>query len=329
MKDLSGLWDSLRSDAQDRSAGLVLRKLKSVGLRIGIDISRNKRVLLLELFLGEKIDIRELPCWKSVALSIFDMGGGKNSLLLRLIDDDSVDIFDALIRDLDDSLTDAMTLKEAFNLFIDRLGVWRNFFERHGYNILGPEAQQGLFGELYLLQEHVLTHAEHVQALHFWRGHDRKYQDFSFPHGNVEVKTTARKEHKTVIINSEKQLDETGLESLGLYCLAVNISENSGITLPGIIGEIRDLLAGVPGAVTLFNRYLHHVGYIDEHEEHYVGMGYLTVEEYFFEVCEGFPRITNPPPGVGDVKYSIVLSACKDYRADIEPVIAKMIGGTI
>ena len=327
MVDLNSLWNSLEEDGRGRNSGLVLRKLRSIGLHIGIDPSRERRILILEIESSRKIAVKDLPTWQGVELQLMPFTDRKKALALRLIDNKSKDIFNALIRDLDQSLTEAITLEEALALFINRLERWRLFFERYGLSILGPEAQRGLFGELYFLKEHILPHTECTRALHFWRGHSRKHHDFSFVNGNVEVKTTIKKEHKTVVINSEKQLDNAGLGSLCLYCLAMNASENKGCTLPQMVRKIREAIGNAPGGNSLFTQHLSHAGYIDEHEDHYAGIGYLAKKEYFFRVEKGFPRIIDPPKGVGDVRYSIVLSACSAFQVEIDSEVRKMIGG--
>ncbi len=309
----------------DRS--VLLRRLKPIGLHMGIDLSSRQRILLLEITPSSDIIINKFPKWKGVELFFKKISNDREAIVLKLVDKDGFAIFDAIIRDINDSLAEVKDLENALELFKECLDTWSDFFKKYGYNGLGPESQRGLFGELFFLKNHVLMNTDIMKGINYWRGHSRKYQDFSFPGGNVEIKTTIKKEHRTVIITSEKQLDDTGLISLYLYCIAMNITENKGNSLPDIIKEIRETISPTPNALRLFNRYLMNAGYLDEHEQNYENTGYAVNKEYFFKVTEFFPRIIRLPVGVGDVKYSVVLSACKNFEVDINEVIKNLLEG--
>ena len=326
-ENLDSIWDSLESDMGDSGLdkSLLLRRLKPIGLHIGIDLSSRQRILLLEITLSSDINISKFPKWEGVELFFKKLSNDRKAIVLKLVDKDGVAIFDALIRDINDSLAEVTDLENALELFKECLDTWSDFFKKYGCDGLGPESQRGLFGELFFLKEYVLKNTDIISGIHYWRGHARKYQDFSFLGGNVEIKTTIKKEHRTVIITSEKQLDDIGLISLYLYCIAMNITENEGNSLPGIIKEIRETISTTPNALRLFNRCLMNAGYLDEHEQNYENTGYAVNKEYFFKVTEGFPRIIKLPVGVGDVKYSVVLSACKNFEADINEAIKNLL----
>lgn len=325
IEDLNKLWQSLENDVQLDKGGLLLRKLHSCGLHVGIDLLNNQRILAIEVRDTSKIIVKDLPRWKGVDLEIMKLDAEKKALLLRLVDKENTDIFNALIRDFDASLTEARNLDDSLGLFIDCLERWRVFFDKYVSDILSQEAQRGLFGELFFLYEHVLTTTDYVKGVHYWRGHDRKNQDFSFPGGNIEVKTTIKKEHKSVVISSEKQLDDSGLVSLYLYCLAINSADKQGCTLPQMIKDIRNKIAVSSSAVLIFNRYLNQAGYLDEHDKYYMDSGYIPEREYFYKIRMGFPRIISLPAGVGDIKYSILLSSCTDFEVEIEPQMREIV----
>lgn len=325
VEDLNELWQSLENDVQLDKSGLLLRKLHSSGLYVGIDLLNNQRILAVEVRDTSKIIVKDLPRWKGVDLEITELDTPKKALLLRLVDKENTDIFNALIKDFDESLTKSRNPDDSLGLFIDCLERWRVFFDKYGSNILSPEAQRGLFGELFFLYNHVFAITDYVKGVHYWRGHDRKNQDFSFPGGNIEIKTTIKKEHKSVVINSEKQLDDSGLISLYLYCLAINSADKQGCTLPQMIKDIRNKIAVSSSAVSIFNIYLNHAGYLDEHDKYYMDSGYIPEREYFYKIRTGFPRIISLPSGVGDIKYSIVLSSCTDFEVEIEPQMREII----
>jgi len=326
--NLNAIWESLKKDIGDTGLdkSLILRRLRPVGLHIGIDLSNRQRVLLLEIKSSNVININKLPRWKGVELSVRNLSDNREAILLKLKDSEGITIFNALIKDIYESLEEVNDAQKALELFKECLNIWSDFFIYYGYEGLGQERQRGLFGELFFLKKYVLINTDYITGINFWRGHSRKYQDFSFPNGNIEIKTTIKKEHKTVIITSEKQLDNTGLNSLYLYCLAMNVTEQKEYSLPELIKEIRRKITSTSNALKLFNRYLNNAGYLDEHEQNYENERYAIKKEYFFKVTEGFPRIIELPRGVGDLKYSIVLSACKDYEANIEKAIDQLLG---
>lgn len=329
MEDLNDIWESLEKDkiTPNEKKSLILRRLRSIGLHIGFDLSSGKKILLLEIKSSNEININNFPRWKGVDLSFLEFSDNKDAVILKLVDKQGLIILNAIINDIYESLEGITDLDKALELFIECLNHWSDFFNKYGYKGLGKEAQRGLFGELYFLKEYVLKKANVVEGINYWRGHSRKFQDFSFPNGNVEIKTTIKKEHKTVIVSSEKQLDDAGLKSLFLCCLALNVSENKGQSLPDIVQQIRESISTTPNALRSFNRFLQDAGYLDQHEMNYKNDRYFIREDYFFKVGPSFPRIITLPSGVGDIKYSIVLSACKDFEIDINSSIEYLLGG--
>ena len=65
--------------------------------------------------------------------------------------------------------------------------------------------------------------------------------------------------------------------------------------------------------------------YLEDHYKYYEDMGYSIKKEYFFKIKEGFPRVISLPDGVGDIRYSIMLSACSKYVADIDHTMAALL----
>jgi hypothetical protein len=329
MEDLDDIWESLEKDkiTPSEKKSIILRRLRPIGLHIGLDLSSGKKILLLEIKSSKEININDFPKWKGVDLSFLEFSDKKDAVLLKLVDHQGLTILNAIINDIYESLENITDLNEASELFIECLNHWSDFFNKYGYNGLGKEAQRGLFGELYFLKEYVLKKANVAEGINYWRGHSRKFQDFSFPNGNVEIKTTIKKEHKTVIVSSEKQLDDAGLKSLFLCCLSLNVSENKGHSLPEIVQQIRESISPIPNALRLFNRFLQNAGYLNQHEMNYKDDRFIIHKNYFFKVGPGFPRIITLPTGVGDIKYSIVLSACKEFEIDIKSSIEYLLGG--
>lgn len=327
ISNLNTLWDSLVKDGERQGAGVLLRKLHSTGLHIGIESLRKRRLVLIELPPEPKPKLEDLPRWKGVDLQILSLSGNRSGLALLLTDESGQSIFNSLVYDLDDSMESAGSLYDALRLFREGLERWKRFFDKYGLDILGPKQQQGLYGELHFLHEYVLSLAGTDTGLRSWRAHDRKHQDFSFVHGNVEVKTCAGREPHAVVINGEKQLDDAGLESLHLYCLVLDVTDSGRNTLNDLVERIRAEVKRTPGALLTFNGYLNQAGYLDEHASSYSGTGYVIQKEELFKVGEGFPRIVDVPGGLGNLTYSLTLSAAKAFRVPTKESVAVIMEG--
>jgi hypothetical protein len=130
------------------------------------------------------------------------------------------------------------------------------------------------------------------------------------------VKTTSSKQHKKFVVTSEKQLDSTGLNHLYLALFSINLHNNMlERTLPALIREIYEQIASDAVATFQLQMRLTKYGYLPKDEEKY-RLGFSIGSVNYFEVRDGFPRLLqrNLPEGVGDLKYSVVVSACSRFE---------------
>jgi hypothetical protein len=323
MSGLPQVWNSLSIDAGGRRVGMLLRRLTENGLHIGLDLATGRRLCLLEIEPDRTVVVHDLPAWRGLQPTVGDLEAGRKAIVLTLLSNDAKEIFDAMIDDISEALLGTSAARP-FEVLLDRMHAWREFFERFGDRHLSREAQQGLYGELHFLLHQAMDVMRPPDAVRSWRGHDRKHQDFLLPSGNVEVKTTAQKEHKSVLITSEKQLDDTGLRALFLYCLEINADAPEGPSLPDIVDQIRARLTDSRGALLTFDRYLNQAGYIDEHAEYYADSRFAVAGAHMYCVRPGFPRITTLPTGVGGISYTVVLSACSAFEEDASHAMTRL-----
>jgi hypothetical protein len=87
-----------------------------------------------------------------------------------------------------------------------------------------------------------------------------------------------------------------------------------------IIEEVFELLHENTMASNLFKLKLLESGYFDINKPLYEERGYTIRQENLYQVSGNFPRITESqiPIGVGDVRYSIVLSESEEWRINKE-----------
>jgi hypothetical protein len=186
---------------------------------------------------------------------------------------------------------------------------------------LSVERQRGLYGELWVLQHRLLPAAAPSAVISAWRGPDNANQDFQFPILAVEVKTSAGAQPQQIYVASERQLDDTGVGSLYLLHLALDVrAGGTGQSLPDIVGELRSQLASGPARLDFDDRLLRS-GYLDTHAARYE-LRYTVRRESLFAIRAGFPRITEAmlPVGVGRVTYEVAWAQCQPFAVAIGEV---------
>lgn len=122
-------------------------------------------------------------------------------------------------------------------------------------------------------------------------------------------------------INNERQLDYKGLVSLHLLALTLIKSEEGGESLPEIVSSIKEEAARVTGGSGKFEHCLQEAGYLNVHS-HFYKDNYTIKKEELFTVSDGFPRITDMPDGLGDIRYSLVVAAASDFLSDVDEYLA-------
>ena len=293
-------------------------------VKIGMDSDHNK-VIIAEYNSDQHVDIDLLPNWQGTDIYTQNISESKNLLNIKLLNDEYVDIFNAMLKDILLRLKFRDSNEDKFTIYLSTIIKWHNFFKKNGKKIMSENRQRGLFGELYFIKSHLADKINYPKAIKSWAGYSNATHDFSFPGTNIEVKTTIRKAHKKIKISSEKQLDNTGIKHLNLYCVTLNIDSNNGLSLVDIVNQIKSDLADFPNSLNLFNDHLNMCGYNIEHEVHYCKNKYIKKRDYMFSVDENLPRIIDIPEGTGDLEYTLSIAACMDNEIEIESSIASLL----
>ena len=165
---------------------------------------------------------------------------GRPTMDIVLRDDSHSDIFTALVADLLSALARSdKPGTSSGKLLLARLEDWRRLLATVSAQGLTAEQQRGLFGELSVLRDLLLPEAGGAAVL-AWTGPDRQLQDFQFPGGAIEVKTTSGNSAEIVRIANERQLDCHSAGQLFLVTLALDArQEGPGLTLPDLVGDLR------------------------------------------------------------------------------------------
>lgn len=264
-----------------------------------------------------RIDISPFANLQDLKVSLYNDTSFENRvmLLIELLDYSSRDVFSILCEDLIITVSKLVSEQSIIKAALNQLEKWKSLFDKYNSIGLTPAEQQGLFGELHFLQKYLSNDFEQTSIINTWVGVDKALRDYQYNNWALEVKTTAGNNHQKVSINSERQLDETLLENLYLYHLSVEVSKGNGENLNTKIFLIRQTFDTNPIALNIFNAKLLEVGYFDKHAEIYKERCYQIRQENFYKIENDFPRIKENEirDGVGDVKYSVILSQCKEY----------------
>ncbi|RGN38139.1 PD-(D/E)XK motif protein [Bacteroides oleiciplenus] len=318
------IWKDINEESRNNPDSLIARKIPSVShnsVFIATEFGRKIRCLYIDLSnSGIYINQSKLPLFRGLDIQevIISIGECYNHRFLRIsqLIPDTDDIFELFISDICNDIINIESFRALEPALSRSLNEWKVFFEKYSTEILPLSSQQGLFGELSFLENFLLKKYSGYEALLFWTGAKRTNHDFQLNKIAFEIKTSAGKQHKRIFINSEKQLDKTGLEKLFLVLYNLNIHENcQEQSLPIKIESIRNMISEDPAALGLFEAQLSRCGYNKETVSLYnTGFSISGIKIYRVE-C-GFPCITGDmlPEGIGDIKYSVMISACQKFE---------------
>ncbi|MEV7389322.1 PD-(D/E)XK motif protein [Streptomyces sp. NPDC091215] len=257
-----------------------------------------------------------LPQTAGLELSLTSLSRHQYELQVLLTADDLREVFTPLVTDIAAAAKDEPTSLEALTAVVSRFGHWQNLLRSVGRDGLGAEARRGLFGEILVLRDQVVTSLPQSEAVAAWTGPTGANQDFQCASVAIEVKTTMARSSGAVRIASERQLDDTGTSALLLALVTLDERRGgSGRSLNALVDEVRHQLAN-PGARARFDGLLVQAGYLPGQKDLYDEPRYTPREVRFWEVRDGFPRIVESglPAGVSDCTYSLALSGLDQYR---------------
>jgi len=114
---------------------------------------------------------------------------------------------------LDDAAAAGADEARHLRVFIGRVGAWQEFMRR-GSQVLSPEAEIGLTGELMLLRAIINAGVPSALAIESWVGPLDAIQDFALGTGALEVKATLSAVGFPAKIGSLEQLDDSTRQPL-------------------------------------------------------------------------------------------------------------------
>ncbi|VWC46460.1 hypothetical protein BLA6863_07454 [Burkholderia lata] len=195
---------------------------------------------------------------------------------------------------------------------------------RKGSQVLSPEAEIGLVGELTLLKMIIDAGVSRAVAIDSWTGPLDGLQDYELGTGAVEVKTTLSLTGFAAKIGSLAQLDGSIRQPLFLAGVRLRQTE-TGLCLPDLIATVLEALKDDTEATRLLSERLLAAGYFDAHRERYARR--LAVSEIrLIEVKDDFPRLTlgNVPIGIIHATYEIDLDKIISDNVTVVDALKKL-----
>ena len=242
------------------------------------------------------------------------------NLVIRLKDKEQRALFHRLCLDVIAATRLAGSEEEAIERFLARTWRWHHLLRSGRNEKLSDEEQKGLIGELRLMQQ-VLFRTIGIEAtIRSWTGPLNSPKDFEIGRICIEVKARRGSATPFVSISTEHQLDTMGLDALILVVIEVTGTSGDdprGVTISDVAKMIHTKLQNMDESLAeLFDDRLSATGF--DWEDDYSESRWLVGSEHFFQVIEGFPRITPSvyPTGVTNVRYTIALHDCEQFRTD-------------
>jgi hypothetical protein len=330
MTKINQIWEELEND-KSFSKGLLIRRYSGAVLPdVYVAMQHPEKLFCICISISDSIEVNisSFSNLQEIQVDLYPSPTqtGKNTLVFKLLNFKHKDIFTVLCEDLITSIANETNERQLVREILNRFEKWKSLFNKIGLQGLTPEEQRGLFGELYFLRKYLQANSNFLEIVNTWIGTEKQVRDFQSGTWAVEVKTTHGNNHQKVHVSSERQLDITNLEDLFLYHISLEQMQNSGETLNDIVDSVIAILEADTLAVNKFKSKIYEVGYFELQRSLYDGKGYFIRQNVFYKVENDFPRIQESEirVGVGDVKYSIILSQCLSFVQDETAVFEKI-----
>jgi hypothetical protein len=308
LTDVVQLWEelSIESDATGKYLERLIRPDGEIEIVLGYGDGRIALIIAAD-FPSDWSRHLQVPNCMSCELA---PGVKASKVKFKLKTSNLKEIFAWFSQDVANRL-EGYTAQAVPDLLSQALVEWAEAFRVDSEKGMSRQAQQGLFGELFFLEE-ILLPEYSTDALLAWHSQNSVH-DFQIDQTAWEVKSFGGRRME-VRISSEDQLDTIGLRRLILAVVGLKISEEAGSS----VSEIVDRLVGRCGSdstmLAYFKTSLAKYGYVDE---------LSIVHEYFFTprlvaeyaIEDSFPRITSHdiPSAISNVNYALSLASLERY----------------
>lgn len=217
----------------------------------------------------------------------------------------------------------------ALDVIMTRLRRWQEPLQASKGELLSPEEQLGLCGELLVLRDIYLTNLDPPEAIACWTGQLGDEQDFGYAGNLVEVKTVRSTRDRAFTVSSASQLD-TASGSIFVAFQTVGVSDRAppdGMTLNGLADQIHAQIEHNASSSAEFAMRLAARRYF--RDPACERLNFMPASRRLFEVTGRFPRIESSElrHGVDKVSYSVDVNYCLPYEIAAADVVHRLLKG--
>ncbi|PPR41271.1 MAG: hypothetical protein CFH22_00955 [Alphaproteobacteria bacterium MarineAlpha5_Bin12] len=244
-----------------------------------------------------------------------DTNNDVTQVIISLIDNNYKDVFFEITELFIKKIKNIKDDRDFYNILIERIEIYSNFFDKHSKQGLLINAQQGLYAELDIMENFFIKYFNIPLTLEMWQAPQSGLHDFTYKGVSMEVKSTHKFPAQDVSISSEFQLNDKRVSNLYLAVLEVKRGSIGGESIREKIEKIRELIASQNSELnTKFNDLLNKYGYYDAHSHNYY-VSFKTNLVHYYKVVENFPRILPDRilDGVKSIRYKIDLNKCVNF----------------
>src|SRR5690606_5494225 len=230
-------------------------------------------------------------------------------VFIKLKDFDFIDLFNELIISIYSKIKSIPKSEDASKEFINTFYKWFAFFENTRLSKLSETEIQGLFGELFILNQYLGDANPQVinDLLSSWKGLYDAANDFELDSKNVEVKT--RNESKSFVkISSEFQLESESNRGLELIVVTIKLDLINGKSIYDllllIVAQVRRNFGDLSILYHAFNQKHLSIESLKEYNNHRF---FCSKNRTFDATKEGFPKLcrSNINDEIFDLKYNL------------------------
>jgi len=225
------------------------------------------------------------------------------------------DIFGVLAADVARAAESQSEDAARLRAFLSRLERWEALLQTFRPGGMSLPAQQGLFGELYILRRFLDEGIQPAAALAAWAGPQAAVHDFILPGQHAAEVKTLGAGTTTARISSAAQLDEVAPGRLWLVLVQLVAPDPTAETLPALVAALAATRAASPPDAALFALRLQQAGYFAVQAPLYSEartVGRVRV----LAVRDDFPRLRQSrlPAPLSDVTYSLDTSGLSQFE---------------
>lgn len=262
--------------------------------------------------------IKPLENIAGLNVTIEKFGQGESRLVCRLTsqDPDLIDKFGTVAKDIAFHCS-AFKGQQLFLKTQERIKSWANFLKPSRAGLTRSEFV-GLFGELYVLVEHLMPTLAVDDAIKAWSGPDGKKQDFALGKNAVEIKTTLSGDQQTVRISSLDQLDKETEHLFLARIVAAPAQDGSGLSLSKLYSLC---LEKVDHDVAAEGQFLQKVTPLyGKASKSQLKDNFHILNVSVYEVADRFPKLSRSDVdlAIRDAKYDITVAALSEFEVSLE-----------